>query len=70
MTVATLETLTAWISGFRDQIVQHQVELTELDSLIGDADHGSNMARGMEAVVAAVTATPPTDAAALFRLEA
>ena len=29
--------------------------------------HGSNMARGMEAVVAAVQATPPADAAALFK---
>lgn len=67
MTAATVETLTAWISGFRDQIVQHQAELTELDSVIGDADHGSNMARGMEAVVAAVNATPPADAAALFK---
>lgn len=67
MTTATLGTLTAWISGFRDQIAQHQAELTELDSVIGDADHGSNMARGMEAVVAAVQATPPADAAALFK---
>lgn len=67
MNAATVETLTTWISGFRDQIVQHQTELTELDSVIGDADHGSNMARGMEAVVAAVAATPPADAAALFK---
>lgn len=67
MTAATLATLGTWISGFRDQIAQHQAELTELDSVIGDADHGSNMARGMEAVVAAVQATPPADAAALFK---
>ncbi len=28
--------------------------LTELDSAIGDADHGANMDRGMKAVVAAL----------------
>ena len=33
--------------------------LTELDSAIGDADHGANLDRGMSAVVAALAATPP-----------
>lgn len=33
------------------RIVDHAEELTELDSAIGDADHGLNMKRGMEAVL-------------------
>jgi dihydroxyacetone kinase-like protein len=33
-------------------VVEHRAELTELDSAIGDADHGVNMSRGMDAVVA------------------
>ena len=33
--------------------------LTELDSAIGDADHGANMDRGMTAVVAALDASAP-----------
>ncbi|WP_336645299.1 dihydroxyacetone kinase subunit DhaL [Microbacterium sp. USHLN186] len=41
-----------WISRFRDQIANRRDWLTELDSAIGDADHGANMARGMDAVVA------------------
>lgn len=34
------------------RIIAHADELTELDSAIGDADHGLNMKRGMEALLA------------------
>lgn len=34
------------------QIISHAEELTALDSAIGDADHGLNMKRGFEAVLA------------------
>ena len=34
------------------QIIGHADELTTLDQAIGDADHGINMKRGMEAVLA------------------
>ena len=50
--------LVAWIRAFRDAIHQHRDELTALDSAIGDADHGSNMARGLDAVVAKLDPTP------------
>jgi dihydroxyacetone kinase-like protein len=33
-------------------VIAHAEELTELDSAIGDADHGLNMKRGFEAVLA------------------
>jgi dihydroxyacetone kinase-like protein len=33
-------------------VIRHADELTELDSAIGDADHGINMKRGAEAVLA------------------
>ncbi|HWP51579.1 MAG TPA: dihydroxyacetone kinase subunit DhaL [Clostridia bacterium] len=35
--------------------------LTDLDRAIGDADHGHNMARGFNAVMAKLKASPPTD---------
>ena len=35
---------------FDEQIVAQADRLTELDSAIGDADHGTNMARGTTAV--------------------
>lgn len=33
-------------------VIEHASELTELDSAIGDGDHGANMKRGFEAVLA------------------
>jgi dihydroxyacetone kinase-like protein len=35
-----------------DRIIAHAEELTALDSAIGDADHGLNMKRGFEAILA------------------
>jgi phosphoenolpyruvate---glycerone phosphotransferase subunit DhaL len=43
--------VTAWLREFARLIAEHKDELTELDSAIGDADHGTNMDRGMTAVV-------------------
>jgi dihydroxyacetone kinase-like protein len=48
----TIDQLTDWLRGFQSLIAENQTELTELDSVIGDADHGANMARGMAAVAA------------------
>jgi phosphoenolpyruvate---glycerone phosphotransferase subunit DhaL len=48
-----------------DRIIAHAPELTELDSAIGDADHGLNMKRGFEAVLAdkaAILAKPLPEA--------
>jgi len=49
----TLDTLdlVAWLTAYRDAVTEQRAWLTELDSAIGDADHGANMARGMGAVV-------------------
>lgn len=41
-----------WVRAFQTEIAEHRDRLTELDSAIGDADHGTNMDRGMRAVVA------------------
>ena len=61
----TLEQLVAWVQAFKDQVVEHRQELTDLDRAIGDADHGSNMARGMEAAAAKLEAAPPATVADL-----
>lgn len=42
--------LTAWLRTYAALIAEHEAELTELDAAIGDADHGTNMARGMRSV--------------------
>ncbi|MHA3684659.1 dihydroxyacetone kinase subunit DhaL [Leucobacter sp. HY1910] len=49
-------TLTTWIDLFCAGVETNRDWLTELDSAIGDADHGSNMARGMEAAAAKAAA--------------
>jgi dihydroxyacetone kinase-like protein len=59
--------LEAWIREFARAVAAHREELTALDSAIGDADHGTNMDRGMTAAVGALEAAPPADPAALLK---
>ena len=59
MTDATTGDLVAWIERFQQLVLENQSELTRLDSEIGDADHGSNMARGMSAAAAKLAENPP-----------
>lgn len=40
-----------WMRLFNDKIQANKEYLTELDTPIGDGDHGANMARGMNAVM-------------------
>lgn len=48
---ASLPQLIDWLHKFGSLVDQNKSYLTELDSAIGDADHGSNMSRGMTAVL-------------------
>lgn len=41
----------AWMSDYAATIAEHREELVKLDTAIGDGDHGTNMNRGMQAVV-------------------
>ncbi len=63
----TLSDLEAWLRRFATAIAENRDMLTELDAAIGDADHGTNMDRGMTAVLAALDVTPPDSPAALFK---
>lgn len=40
----------AWLLNFEAKIQKQKAYLSDLDQAIGDGDHGSNMARGTEAV--------------------
>ena len=40
-----------WIQTYASTIAENKDYLTELDSAIGDADHGTNMNRGMSAAI-------------------
>jgi phosphoenolpyruvate---glycerone phosphotransferase subunit DhaL len=59
--------VTAWLQEFARLIAANKEELTALDSAIGDADHGTNMDRGMTAVVKALEAEPGQPPAALLK---
>ncbi len=53
------------LAGVAESVIAHADELTALDQAIGDGDHGLNMKRGFEAVLAEVDATaalPPAEA--------
>ena len=59
VTVAQLDT---WVRAFARLVADHKAELTDLDSAIGDADHGINMDRGMRAVIEKLDTAPPATA--------
>ena len=52
--MVSLDLMKAWICAFDTLIQENAAMLTELDSAIGDADHGANMARGMKAAMQAI----------------
>ena len=41
----------AWLRAYAAVVAEKRDALTELDAAIGDADHGVNMDRGMQAVL-------------------
>lgn len=47
MRVANLQSFIAWIADYATVVSEQADYLTDLDRAIGDADHGSNMKRGM-----------------------
>jgi dihydroxyacetone kinase-like protein len=48
----TADQIVAWIERYSNRIAEEKELLTKLDSDIGDADHGNNMNRGFQAVLA------------------
>lgn len=56
----TVEKDVQWMATFAQLITAHKQELNDLDDAIGDGDHGSNMVRGMDAVMAALEPAPAT----------
>lgn len=62
-----LDEVLAWIREVASRVEEQRGYLTELDSAIGDADHGINMSRGFKAVLEKLDATPPGDIATALR---
>ncbi|MFB7476589.1 dihydroxyacetone kinase subunit DhaL [Kitasatospora sp. NPDC056184] len=56
----------AWIRALAAAVEKEHGRLTELDSAIGDGDHGSNLRRGFTAVLAALDAPAPAGPGAVL----
>ena len=50
-----------WMRRFAGEMSEHRQELVQLDTAIGDGDHGTNMDRGMRKALEKLDASEPTD---------
>ncbi|MEL6140132.1 MAG: dihydroxyacetone kinase subunit DhaL [Bacteroidota bacterium] len=57
----------AWQEAFAAEMATNKAYLSELDSLIGDADHGSNMDRGYQKVAALLPELTGLDIGAILK---
>lgn len=56
----TVNNLVEWMNNFATKIEQNKQYLSDLDTAIGDGDHGFNMSRGMSAVSQKLSTMPDT----------
>ena len=56
-----------WMQLFNEKIQEQKNYLSDLDTPIGDGDHGANMARGMAAAVESLAAKDFASAAEVFQ---
>jgi dihydroxyacetone kinase-like protein len=56
-----------WIERFAAHIAEQKDYLTQLDAAIGDADHGANMHRGLQAVLAKKADLQNSDIGAMLK---
>jgi phosphoenolpyruvate---glycerone phosphotransferase subunit DhaL len=61
------EAVLQWVRVFAGVVAENKAYLTKLDSAIGDADHGINMNRGMQAAVAKLDGFTGDDIGALLK---
>ena len=61
------EQVLKWLEVLQQVYAENRQWLTELDSAIGDADHGINMDRGFTAVKAELAAHAPPDLRSVFQ---
>ncbi|OQO70376.1 dihydroxyacetone kinase subunit L [Enterococcus villorum] len=64
----TVKEIQAWLSAFTEKINENKSYLSELDTPIGDGDHGNNMGRGVTAYKEAFQQDPPTTISETFKI--
>lgn len=65
-----VRTALAWMTRFNEKIQAKKDYLSELDTPIGDGDHGGNMARGMAAVMTELDGKEFASADQIFKIVA
>jgi dihydroxyacetone kinase-like protein len=68
MATVSLDRLIDWLARFDALVTEQRSYLTELDSAIGDGDHGANLVRGLAAASAKEDAEKPDHVDDLFKL--
>ena len=66
----TIEFFEQWMNNFKQKICDNKQYLNDLDDAIGDGDHGSNMVRGMDAVIENLNTKNPGDITDALKLTA
>ena len=63
----TRDEVVVWIKAYSEVMVENKDYLTDLDSAIGDADHGINMYRGFQAVLTKLPAVENKDIGTILK---
>jgi phosphoenolpyruvate---glycerone phosphotransferase subunit DhaL len=63
----TADQIRDWIRRYAEVIAEHRVELVQLDTAIGDGDHGTNMDRGMKKALEKLDGQEGADIGALLK---
>ena len=63
----TTENVLQWLQRYAQEIHENNQYLTQLDSAIGDADHGANMDRGFKAVSAKLAGMENADIGTILK---
>jgi len=63
----TRDKIIKWLEAFAAILAENKEYLTDLDSAIGDADHGINMDRGFQAVIKKLPSVANQDIGSVFK---
>jgi dihydroxyacetone kinase-like protein len=64
------DTVLDWMRQFAGEMEEHRLELVQLDTAIGDGDHGTNMDRGMRKALEKLGESEQADAGAVLKTTA
>ncbi|MGR3742330.1 dihydroxyacetone kinase subunit DhaL [Companilactobacillus sp. DQM5] len=66
----TTENSKKWMKNFAKKIDEKKDELSRIDSIVGDGDHGNNMSRGMHEVIEQFEVQNPQTITEVFKVTA